>query len=63
MQISRAGCDHVSLWSDTLPAAAVEPSQIRTFAGYGPLSDGRLFAGATCFRSQAQINDGLMIIH
>lgn len=25
MQISRAGCDHVSLWSDTLPAAAVEP--------------------------------------
>lgn len=52
MHILRAGCDHVSLWSDTLPAAAVEPSQIRTFAGYGPLSDGRLFAAQPAFDLQ-----------
>jgi hypothetical protein len=56
-----SGCDHVRLCSDTLSAAAVESTQIRTFVGYDPLSDGRRFAGATCFRPPAQINDGLMI--
>lgn len=55
-----SGCDHVRLCSDTLSAAAVESTQIRTFVGYDPLSDGRRFAGATCFRPPAQINDGLM---
>jgi hypothetical protein len=56
-----SGCDHVSLWSDTLSAAAVESAQIRTLVGYDPLSDGRRFAGATCFQPPAQINDGLMM--
>ncbi|MDR6306298.1 hypothetical protein GGQ85_004027 [Nitrobacter vulgaris] len=58
-----SGCDHVSLWSDTLSAAAVTSAQIRTFVGYDPSSDGRWFVGATCFQPPAQINNDMMIIH
>ena len=89
MQISPAGCDHVSLWSERVMARARNSVFIRSvdtllsdarcgvgsthslrqqpsLPKFGPSSATIRYptdAGATCFRSPAQVNDGLMIIH